>query len=96
MFHFLGSDYKSYLLECIDEENLPAEYGGTCTCEGLGGCALSGAGPWLEGRVYKGHGPSRFKPKSEQETNGGETELESDKEKVPDPIHEAEAVVEVV
>jgi hypothetical protein len=32
----LGSNYRSTLLEHIDADSLPAEYGGTCQCEG--GC----------------------------------------------------------
>jgi len=40
----LGSNYKATLLKQIPVENLPKEFGGTCTC--LGGCSLSDAGPW--------------------------------------------------
>ena len=49
------------MLQLIDAENLPAVLGGKCTCEGLGGCGFSSAGPWLDKRVYKGHGPSRYR-----------------------------------
>ena len=49
------------MLQSIDAENLPAVLGGKCTCEGLGGCGLSSAGPWLDKRVYTGHGPSRYR-----------------------------------
>ncbi|KAF8583349.1 CRAL/TRIO domain-containing protein [Ramaria rubella] len=59
----LGTDYVDRLLEHIDAENLPANLGGTCTCDGLGGCNISSAGPWLENRVYTGHGPSKYRPK---------------------------------
>jgi hypothetical protein len=38
--HILGSDYSKALLEAIDAENLPAEYGGACNCEG--GCVPGG------------------------------------------------------
>lgn len=51
----LGSDYKGVLLDLVDAENLPISLGGTCTCSEAGGCQLSGAGPWQEGRV--GWGP---------------------------------------
>ena len=51
----LGHDYQKVLLDLIDEENLPTSLGGKCTCEEAGGCHLSGAGPWQEGRV--GWGP---------------------------------------
>jgi hypothetical protein len=51
----LGSDYAKVLLELIDEENLPSTLGGKCSCDEHGGCHLSGAGPWMEGRV--GWGP---------------------------------------
>lgn len=46
----LGTDYQEQLLELIDAENLPASLGGKCTCEGLGGCEKSNAGPWIVGR----------------------------------------------
>lgn len=51
----LGSDYENVLLELVDAENLPTSLGGKCTCSDVGGCHLSGAGPWQEGRV--GWGP---------------------------------------
>lgn len=51
----LGSDYERVLLELVDAGSLPTSLGGECTCEGLGGCELSGAGPWQDGR--KGWGP---------------------------------------
>lgn len=35
---------KEKLLSQIPAENLPAEFGGTCQC--VGGCSLSDAGPW--------------------------------------------------
>jgi len=42
--HILGSGYREELLKQIPEENLPKEFGGTCEC--LGSCSLSDAGPW--------------------------------------------------
>lgn len=51
----LGSDYREVLLDLIDADALPSVLGGECRCEEQGGCHLSGAGPWLDGR--KGWGP---------------------------------------
>lgn len=45
----LGSSYKSKLLEIIDEENLPVEFGGKCNCGGS--CENSDLGPWNDGSV---------------------------------------------
>ena len=53
----LGSGYKDKLLEQIPVENLPKEFGGTCNC--VGGCSLSDAGPWNEaGGVQAADGPN--------------------------------------
>ncbi|ELR17313.1 CRAL/TRIO domain containing protein [Acanthamoeba castellanii str. Neff] len=43
--HILGSNYRDTLLEVIDEEHLPAEYGGECACEG--GC-IPGGGKFVD------------------------------------------------
>ncbi|KAJ6011238.1 Sec14 cytosolic factor [Penicillium sp. IBT 35674x] len=44
--HVLGSGYKKELLSQVPAENLPVEFGGTCSCEG--GCELSDMGPWQD------------------------------------------------
>jgi CRAL/TRIO domain len=40
----VGSGYRDKLLAQIPAENLPKDLGGTCEC--VGGCSLSDAGPW--------------------------------------------------
>ena len=42
----LGGSYKDVLLQQIPTENLPKEFGGSCQCQGAGGCSMSDAGPW--------------------------------------------------
>jgi hypothetical protein len=44
--HVLGSGYQDELLKQIPPENLPKEFGGTCSCEG--GCEYSDEGPWQD------------------------------------------------
>ncbi|KAJ5609062.1 Cellular retinaldehyde binding/alpha-tocopherol transport [Penicillium herquei] len=44
--HVLGSGYQKELLSQVPKENLPVEFGGSCSCEG--GCELSDMGPWQE------------------------------------------------
>jgi len=43
-----ASEAKKVLLAQIPAENLPAEFGGTCKCDGPGGCVMSDAGPWRD------------------------------------------------
>lgn len=45
--NFLGYSYQVKLLEFVDPENLPALFGGKCTCPQIeGGCLYSDIGPW--------------------------------------------------
>ncbi|KIJ54820.1 hypothetical protein M422DRAFT_24710 [Sphaerobolus stellatus SS14] len=61
-----GSDYQAALLRDIDADNLPSFLGGNCTCGGgKEGCKGVDSGPWLDGRVYHGHGPSKYRSTKE-------------------------------
>ncbi|KAJ6260412.1 Patellin-3 [Drechslerella dactyloides] len=59
----LGGSYSAELLKQIPAENLPVEFGGTCSCEG--GCPLSDHGPWKEAE-WAGPG---FRPVEEEKVN---------------------------
>jgi hypothetical protein len=76
----VGHDYKEVLLSIIDEKDLPAKYGGKCTCEvageegGLGGgCVMSAAGPWMV---------ERMKRKEEKEKRESESEVDMERLKL--------------
>ncbi|XP_039037977.1 phosphatidylinositol/phosphatidylcholine transfer protein SFH3-like [Hibiscus syriacus] len=51
--HVLGNKYQSKLLEVIDANELPAFFGGNCTCTDKGGCMLSDKGPWNDPEILK-------------------------------------------
>ncbi|KAJ8767139.1 hypothetical protein K2173_013536 [Erythroxylum novogranatense] len=51
--HVLGNKYQSKLLEIIEASELPSFLGGTCTCEGKGGCMRSDKGPWNNPEILK-------------------------------------------
>ncbi|KID91756.1 Sec14 cytosolic factor, partial [Metarhizium majus ARSEF 297] len=74
--HILGSGYQSELLKHIDQESLPVEFGGTCTCEG--GCENSDAGPWHDPQWAR---PAWWEKKADEKTiqnNGSKIETAQD------------------
>ncbi|KAJ5132690.1 Sec14 cytosolic factor [Penicillium atrosanguineum] len=79
--HVLGSGYKSELLAQVAPENLPAEFGGSCKCEG--GCELSDQGPWQESEWARA--PAWATPKAEKDVVVNE---DAGVEKKGDEAHE--------
>ncbi|OOF96624.1 hypothetical protein ASPCADRAFT_206809 [Aspergillus carbonarius ITEM 5010] len=72
--HVLGSGYKKDLLAQVPAENLPVEFGGSCSC--AGGCELSDMGPWQESEWAKT--PKWAAPKEETKTEAAvEKEIEA-------------------
>lgn len=51
--HVLDRNYQSKLLEIIDASQLPDFLGGTCTCDGIGGCLFTDRGPWKDVGIMK-------------------------------------------
>ncbi|CAN1745457.1 Phosphatidylinositol/phosphatidylcholine transfer protein SFH3 [Linum perenne] len=56
--HVLGNKYQSKLLEVIDASELPAFFGGSCTCADKGGCMRSSKGPWNDLDILKVSNPN--------------------------------------
>lgn len=77
-----GSNYREALLALIDVENLPVEYGGTCACQGEGGCVFSSAGPWLETREYKKEGEGKEGAEETMKSNGGMSNGQAEPQKI--------------
>lgn len=64
----LGSDYQTTLLKYVDADNLPAKYGGKCSCRMEGGCV-----PRLD---TKGHGRLMEDEEEELELVEGEPDFD--------------------
>ena len=74
-----GSKYEKDLLELVETENLPDFLGGTCTCEGLGGCIRSAVGPWNDYEIVKPIGIRRKDMDPQNENGGIKKEQEEEK-----------------
>ncbi|PYI07469.1 hypothetical protein BO78DRAFT_396335 [Aspergillus sclerotiicarbonarius CBS 121057] len=77
--HVLGSNYKKELLAQVPAENLPVEFGGSCSCGG--GCELSDMGPWQESewaKTPKWAAPKEEVTKTEEAAVEKEIEAQAD------------------
>lgn len=68
----LGYSYQKKLLELIDAENLPVEFGGTCACKG--GCKNSDIGPWNDNSLNNPLYPSKAWERLNIEFSSGQHE----------------------
>lgn len=68
--HISGRDYHERIFSLVDKANLPTSLGGECTCEGLGGCLLSSAGPWMDEREEKARKESEKEEAEKRESAG--------------------------
>ncbi|KAJ5888136.1 cytosolic factor phosphatidylinositol/phosphatidylcholine transfer protein [Penicillium taxi] len=96
--HVLGSDYAKTLLQQVPAENLPANLGGSCKCEG--GCELSDDGPWQDSEWTRtpawATSPEEkavAKEVDAKEVDAKEGEAEAKKEETKKEETEAEAAV---
>ena len=79
--HVLGSSYQTELLGQVPKENLPKQFGGTCSCPG--GCEFSDEGPWQDPKWAR---PPKWAKKTgdeKQKDRFGENHEGGNKEEVP-------------
>jgi CRAL/TRIO domain len=67
----VGTAYRDKLLAQIPVENLPKDFGGTCEC--VGGCSLSDAGPWHDEGSEEEEKANEEEEKEEKENGVVET-----------------------
>lgn len=60
----LNTSYKDKLLAQIPVENLPKDFGGSCEC--VGGCSLSNAGPWEDSQQEEEEAQEKTEEKTEE------------------------------
>jgi hypothetical protein len=62
----LNTTYRDKLLAQIPIENLPKDFGGSCEC--VGGCSLSNAGPWEDSQEEEAQEKTEEEKTEEEKT----------------------------
>lgn len=82
--HILSSGYKDDLLAQVPKENLPKQFGGTCSCPG--GCEFSDEGPWQDKQWAK---PAKWEKGNNQGAAQASTQVPPTTAQQPAPTQDS-------